>query len=234
MDNPVRTDAGFGALKFARTIAGSAIFPAIAFLGAGRLDWPCGWLYAALFVGVTVVGIVIVERANPGLMAARARGLRKDTKGFDKVFYALFIPLMVAYPLVAGLDAVRYSWAPLPWWAVWPGVLLLLVGSALTTWSMVVNRHAEGTVRIQRERGHAVVTSGPYRIVRHPIYVGTALGLLAVALVAGSAWAILPLILIVMLFVWRTAMEDRALRQELAGYEDYAKATPYRLVPGFW
>ena len=223
-----------GALKFVRTILGAAIFPAIAFLGAGRIDWPRGWLYAVLFVAATTVGIAIVERTNPGLMAARSRGIRKDTKGFDKVFYAFFLPLMVIYPLVAGLDAVRFSWAPLPAWTVWPGILLFLPGAAVNTWSLIVNPHAEGTVRIQSDRGHAAVTEGPYRFVRHPIYVGTLVGFPAVPLVMGSAWALVPFVLLVILFVWRTALEDRALQRELPGYADYAQVTRYRLVPGIW
>ena len=234
MNTSISAEAPFGVFKFIRTAAGSAVFPAIAFLGAGRLDWPRGWLYLVLFVAAAVTGTLIVDRANPGLLAARSRGMRKDTKGFDRVFYLFFIPLMVVYPLLAGLDAVRFSWAPLPAWTVWPGVILFLLGSALTTWALVVNRHAEGTVRIQSDRGHTVVSDGPYRTVRHPIYVGTIVGLPAVALVLGSAWAFAPLFLVVIAFVWRTALEDRALQKELAGYEDYAGATRYRLLPGIW
>jgi protein-S-isoprenylcysteine O-methyltransferase Ste14 len=234
MNDAPRAEAGLGVLKLARTIVGSAIFPAIAFVGAGTLAWPRGWIYAVLFVAAAVGGTQIVDRANPGLLAARQRGFRKDTKGFDKVFYIFFLPLMVIYPLLAGIDAVRFSWAPLPAWTVWPGALLFLAGSALTTWALVVNRHAEGTVRIQSDRGHTVVTDGPYAHVRHPIYIGTIVGLPAVALVLGSAWAFVPMVLVVIAFVWRTAMEDRALQKELPGYEDYAATTRYRLVPGIW
>jgi protein-S-isoprenylcysteine O-methyltransferase Ste14 len=234
MSNVVRAKAPLGLFKFIRTAVGSAVFPAIAFLGAGTLAWPRGWLYAVLFVAVALTGTRIVDRANPGLLAARSRGFRKDTKSFDRVFYAFFLPLMVIYPLLAGMDAVRFSWAPLPAWTVWPGVLLFLLGSTLTTWSLILNRHAEGTVRIQSDRGHTVVTGGPYRYVRHPIYVGTIVGLPALALVLGSAWALVPMAIVIVAFVWRTAMEDRALRKELAGYEDYAGITRYRLVPGLW
>jgi protein-S-isoprenylcysteine O-methyltransferase Ste14 len=234
MTDTPRAEAPLGALKMLRTIAGSAVFPAIAFLGAGRLDWPRGWIYAVLFVAFAFAGTQIVDRANPGLLKARSRGFRKDTKGFDRVFYVFFLPLMVIYPLLAGIDAVRFAWAPLPGWTMWPGVLLFLAGSAFTTWALVLNRHAEGTVRIQSDPDHVVITDGPYRIVRHPIYVGTMVGLPAVALVLGSAWALLPMALVVIAFVWRTALEDRTLRQELAGYEAYVGTTPYRLVPGIW
>lgn len=217
-----------------KSAVGSALFAALGFLGAGRLDWMRGWIYAAVFVGVSAAGALIVERANPGLLQARAKGLRKDTKPFDRAFYLMFLPLVLLYPLLAGLDAVRFSWAPLPWWTVYPGALCFLAGSALTAWTMIVNRYAETTVRIQDDRGHAVVSDGPYRIVRHPMYVGTVLGLPSGALILGSGWALVPMALIIVLFVWRTAREDLTLRRELTGYEDYAKRTRYRLLPGVW
>jgi protein-S-isoprenylcysteine O-methyltransferase Ste14 len=213
---------------------GSGFYVALAFLGAGSLDWNRGWLYAVVFVGVSVAGSLIVRFASPGLLEERAKGIRKDTKPFDRLFYALFLPVVLFYPFLAGLDAERFSWAPLPWWTIYPGVLCFLAGSLITTWTMVVNRHAETTVRIQSDRSHAVVTNGPYTVVRHPMYVGTLLGLPGAALMLGSGWALLPMALIMMLFVWRTAREDRALRQELAGYEDYAAITHHRLVPGLW
>jgi protein-S-isoprenylcysteine O-methyltransferase Ste14 len=228
------TSSGFSRIlaRLTRTAVGSAVYAAIAFLGAGRLDWMRGWLYAAVFIAVSVAGSLIIHCANPGLLEARAKGIRKDTKSFDRAFYAMFLPLVLIYPLLAGMDAVRFSWAPLPWWTVTPGALLFLVGSLLGAWAMVVNPHAETTVRIQAE--HAVVSKGPYRIVRHPMYVGTIMGFPGGALMLGSGWALLPMVLLMALFVWRTAREDRTLRRELAGYEDYAQRTRYRLLPGIW
>ncbi len=225
----------FGILvRLLKTAVGSAVYAGLAFIGAGRIDWTRGWVYAAVFVTVSVVGALIVQCANPGLLEARAKGIRKDTKAFDKTFYRMFLPLVLFYPLLAGMDGANFSWAPLPWWTVVPGALLFLIGSAFGTWAMVANAHAETTVRIQGERGHSVVTEGPYRIVRHPMYVGTVIGLPGTALMLGSGWALVAMALIVMLFVWRTAREDRALQRELTGYEDYVRRTRYRLVPGIW
>jgi len=220
--------------RLLRTTAGSAVYAAIAFVGAGRLDWPRGWIYGALFVAASVVGSFVVLLGNPGLLEARAKGFRQDTKPFDRVFYMMFLPLVLIYPLLAGIDAVRLSWLPLPWWTVYPGALLFLAGGAITTWTLVVNAYAESTVRIQADRGQTVITDGPYEIVRHPMYAGTIIGLPGGALILGSGWALAPMALIMILFVWRTALEDRALRRELAGYEDYARTTRYRLVPGVW
>jgi len=226
--------SGFPLSRLARSAFGSALYAASAFVGAGTLAWTRGWAYAALFVAVSVAGSLIVHRANPELLAARARGIRADTKPFDRLFYALFLPLVLPLPLLAGLDAERFGWLPLPGWTVAPGVGLFLIGSAITTWTMVANAHAESTVRIQHDRGHAVVSDGPYRIVRHPMYLGTLIGLPGAALILGSGWALLPTLLIIGLFVWRTAREDGALRHDLAGYAEYARRTRYRLLPGVW
>jgi protein-S-isoprenylcysteine O-methyltransferase Ste14 len=219
-------------LRLIKTAVGSTVYAALAFLGAGRLDWWRGGVFAAVFVGVSVVGTLIVQWRNPDLVEARAKGVRKDAKPFDKTFFLLFVPLTLLYPILAGLDASRFAWAPLPFWTTVAGILLFVAGSTLSTWTMMVNRHAETTVRIQD--GHAVITDGPYRIVRHPMYLGTLIGLPGTALMLGSAWALVPMALIALLFVWRTAREDHALRLELKGYEAYAETTRYHLLPYVW
>jgi protein-S-isoprenylcysteine O-methyltransferase Ste14 len=104
----------------------------------------------------------------------------------------------------------------------------------LIGWTLAVNRHAEATVRIQTDRGHTVVTSGPYQFVRHPMYTGAMVMYVATGLVLGSIWALALAGILVGLFLWRTVMEDRTLRRELDGYEEYAAQTRYRLVPGVW
>jgi protein-S-isoprenylcysteine O-methyltransferase Ste14 len=218
-------------IRLFKSLLGSAFYAALVFLGAGRLHWPRGWIFAGVFIGISVAGSLIVELANPGLLAARAKGMRKDTKPFDRTFYRLFLPLMLLYPLVAGLD-VRLAAAPLPDWTIWLGTALFVAGSALGAWTMIVNRYAESTVRIQSE--HKVITTGPYALVRHPMYLGTLIGLPATALIPGSAWALLPAALIAIAFVWRTAREDAVLHQELDGYDAYTARTRYRLVPGVW
>jgi protein-S-isoprenylcysteine O-methyltransferase Ste14 len=209
------------------------LWMAALFVCAGRLDWTRGWIAAAAYViSLTVAGL-LVQRSNPVLVKARAKWRRKDTKPFDKVFLALYLPLAFIQPAVAGLDA-RFGWSSIPFATVYPGIVLFIMAMILVTWTLSVNPHAESTVRIQSDRGHTVITSGPYRVVRHPFYVGAILMYPAIAFVLGSLWALATAALSVILLIWRTAMEDRTLRRELPGYEEYTAVARYRLVPGVW
>lgn len=204
------------------------------FVAAGRLDWIRGWIAVALWVvGMSTIGLVI-KRYNPGLLQERAKWRRKDTKPFDKIFLAIFMPLLIIQPAIAGLDAVRYRWSSVPFAFVYVGAILFALSVVLIAWVMAVNPYAESTVRIQADRGQTVVTSGPYRFVRHPMYAGMVPLYLAIPLVWGSVCALVLGAVIILLFIWRTAREDQTLRQELCGYEEYAAHTRYRLLPGVW
>lgn len=217
-----------------QVFATMAIWLTAVIASAGRIDWIRGWICAIAYSAGAVAAGVVVRRRNPGLLEARAKWRRKDTKPFDKIFLVIFLPLTLILPTVAGLDVVRFRWSAMPFATVYVGLILFAMAMALITWVMIVNPHAESTVRIQKDRGHRAVTSGPYRVVRHPMYVGVMLLYPAQALMFGSVWALVVSGVIAMLFVWRTAMEDRTLRRELPGYEEFTAATRYRLVPGVW
>jgi protein-S-isoprenylcysteine O-methyltransferase Ste14 len=109
-----------------------------------------------------------------------------------------------------------------------------VLGWALFMWAMGANAFFSEAVRIQEERGHTVVTDGPYRYVRHPGYVGAILALFATPLLLGSLWALIPAGLATIGYVVRTALEDKTLQEELDGYTEYAQQTRYRLLPGVW
>lgn len=220
--------------RLMKTISSPALWIGALFGGAGRLDWTRGWICFALYaVGMSAVGL-IAGRANASLMEARAKWRHQGTKRFDRVFLRALLPLVFIQPAVAGLDAVRFRWSSMPFGLVYVGAAVFTLAMALIAWTLAVNRFAETTVRIQTDRGHTVVMSGPYRIVRHPMYVGAILMYLATALVLGSMWALALTGVIIVLFVWRTALEDQTLRRELAGYEEFAARTRYRLLPGLW
>ncbi|MDF1563187.1 MAG: isoprenylcysteine carboxylmethyltransferase family protein [Deltaproteobacteria bacterium] len=203
------------------------------FLAAGTLSWRRVWWYAALSLVLLLVNFVWVMPRNPEVIAERGR-LHEGTKGFDKVFTVVFSLALLAAPVVAGLDAVRFGWSVLS--EGWAGVGLVVValGNLPITWAMGENPHLETTVRIQEERAHRVIDTGPYRLVRHPMYTGILLQQLAVPLVCGSLWAYLPAGLIVGALVVRTALEDRTLQAELPGYREFTTRTRYRLLPGLW
>jgi protein-S-isoprenylcysteine O-methyltransferase Ste14 len=204
------------------------------FLSAGRLDWMAGWVYVATFVASSGIDQFAAARRSPGLSEARGKWRRADTKPFDRIFLRLYLPLTIMQLVVSGLDAVRFRWSAMPVAATCAGVAMFAVSSAIVAWAMAVNRFAETTVRIQADRGHTVVKNGPYQFCRHPMYVGFILKFLGTSLILRSVWGLAIGAVIAGLFTWRTAMEDRTLRRELAGYEEFTRQTRYRLAPGVW
>ncbi len=204
-------------------------------LGARRLDWTRGWIAVGLALAVFGAIAAIVHRANPGLMTARSKLRRSDTKPFDKWLVPAIMVLGLGQYAVAGAEAGCAGCESLPFTWLYPGAALYVAGALIVGWVMVVNRHAETTVRIQTDRGHTVVTRGPYRFVRHPMYSGTLLMYLGIPLILGAlGWTAAISVVVIALFILRTALEDRTLRRELAGYEQYTTLTRYRLVPGLW
>jgi protein-S-isoprenylcysteine O-methyltransferase Ste14 len=211
------------------------LLAAILFLSSGRLNWWFAWAYLVVFVlGVSVNSFVLL-RTNPELIAERARQFTPETKKWDRILATLWSLLsMVVSLLVAGLD-LRFGWSPqLPLTIQLAAMLFHMFGSAFAGWALVSNAFFAGTVRVQTERGHAVASTGPYRIVRHPGYAGWILSGLATPLMLGSLWALVPGTLGQGALVLRTALEDQTLREELPGYEDYARRVHHRLVPGIW
>lgn len=201
------------------------------FSAAGTVHWPTGWA----FLAVVVVGLFLhrayVAARNPALLERRDR-IGAGTKPWDVAWLLVFWPLMLAAPVVAGLDTVRLGHRPLAAWLVPLGALLFASGMGLSALAMVANPYFEGTARIQP--GQRVVDAGPYQRVRHPGYAGLALWALASPLLLRSARAFVPGVAAVAWVVVRTALEDRMLRRELAGYPYYVRRVRWRLVPSLW
>jgi protein-S-isoprenylcysteine O-methyltransferase Ste14 len=216
-----------------RETMGVVMLALFLFLSAGRWDWIMGWaLVAITALWVIATGLVVIPR-YPELLAERL-GPRKGGKPWDTAIMGLVGLGTIARCIVAGLD-VRYGWTTdMPFALQVIGLVIAALGYALVVWATGSNAFFSLTVRIQKERGHAVATGGPYRFVRHPSYVGGILFELAAPIMLGSWWALIPGGLNAMLFVVRTALEDRALLQELDGYTAYAEQTRYRLLPGVW
>jgi protein-S-isoprenylcysteine O-methyltransferase Ste14 len=210
------------------------IWAGLLFWSAGTVKWVRGWIHLGLWVVTLLVNFFILLKRNPTLLAIRTKMQRFELK-FDILLMLLIMtPAVVAVPIVAGLDAVRYQLLPIPFWAVFPAVLLHITGDALMLWAMVVNPFMEKAIRIQTERGHHVITTGPYAIVRHPMYAGFILLFLGVPLMLGSGWAFVPVSVVLAALIVRTVFEDSILQKKLPGYEAYMKKTCYRLLPGIW
>ena len=223
-----------GAKRLLQISAAIAWWTAALFTSAGRLDWLRGWISVVFWSMGMAAFILLVSRYNPTLLAARQKWRHKGTKSFDKVFLATCLPLMIAQPVLGGLDAVRFHWSSMPFGFVYPGSILFILGMGVVAWAMVVNPFAEGTVRIQTDRGQCVIDVGPYRTVRHPMYAGVILMYLGPPLIWGSVWALALGGVIAIGLTCRTVLEDRTLRRELSGYEQYAARTRFRLLPGIW
>lgn len=209
------------------------ILTAILLAAAGRWDWLMGWVYMAMYGALAAVAVLVVP-LDTGLVEERTR-MHEGVKEWDKWLAgigSLFYPLAIL--IVAGLDA-RFGWSPrLPLWVQIAGLGVAAAGSLFSTWASAVNRFYSRFVRIQTERGHVVITDGPYRIIRQPGYLGQILFSLASPPALGSLWALIPAGLFAALLVVRTALEDRTLQDELAGYQEYARRVRRRLLPFVW
>ncbi len=210
-----------------------AFFAVLLFLASGTVDWLRGW--------VTIATMFIAEACTLCLLAffssntLNQRGSsHADVKRFDMVFAILWLFSGIVTAVVAGFDAVRFGWSVLPWSWFYVGVAVLTCATAFGTWAMLENEHFEQFVRVQHDRRHRVVTTGPYRFVRHPGYVAAIGGGLSVPLMFGSIWTFVPVLLVASLFVVRTKLEDETLLEELTGYGEYAARVRFRLVPFVW
>jgi protein-S-isoprenylcysteine O-methyltransferase Ste14 len=217
-----------------KQIMGLAIVAGLLFAAAGRLDWANGWLYLAILGGGFLLTAFILIPTQPDLIAERS-GLKKGTKKWDILLVSLMaIYMPMTLYVIAGLDA-RYGWSPPISFTVQLIAAGIAIGGYLfTIWAMSANRFFAATVRIQEDRNHTVTTGGPYRFVRHPGYVGILALYLPSPLILGSLWAFIPAVLILVVTIIRTTLEDRTLQNELDGYREYAARVRYRLLPEIW
>lgn len=206
---------------------------ALVFGPVGRLDWFPGWRFIAFLVIVYGVAALALARVNPVIFRARSR-FQPGAERWDLALLAFMLPAMLLEIPLATLDAGRMMWSPAPPAVVASGYALLGVGIALAAWAQAVNRFFEPGVRLQRERGQRVISTGPYAIVRHPGYVGAFMVFAGLALALGSFWALVPAGIASAILVVRTAWEDALLRAGLDGYATYAQRVRYRLLPGVW
>ena len=224
MNPVVRRFAQIGVLILVQALA--------LFLSVGRWNWTEGWAYLGLYLAFIALNAVLILPKGTALIEERGR--TEIPHGWDRVVGVFIAVCGPAILIVAGLDE-RLGWAPALGFGMQAGAFgLMALGDLLFAWAMSTNQFFSAVVRIQSERGHVVVSGGPYRFVRHPGYVGMLLSSLATPLMLGSLWGLIPAVVLAGVMVYRTAREDATLRDELAGYVDYTQRVKYRLLPGIW
>ncbi len=199
------------------------------FAGAGRWDLPFAWAYFAVLISAMVVIMLVADK---DLLRERAK---PPAGGVDRGLRFIAMPFFLAHLLVAGLDVGRYHWSGQLSVGVQIGALIALALSlVLSGWAMRVNRFYSPVVRIQSERGHHVITAGPYAWIRHPGYTGALVMIIVGGPALGSWWSGLVLVPMLVLILRRVVIEDRYLHENLPGYAAYATRVRYRLAPCIW
>jgi len=207
---------------------------AILFAAAGTINWINGWVYFGLACLSQLVSTVIFAKINPQMLNARGSVVKEGTKGFDRAWVALYPVITLVNLVIIGFDAVRFHWSSMPIWLSILGLVLFIPAFLIATWAMAVNKFFEWTVRIQVDRGQYVCKDGPYRFIRHPGYTGLIISVLVYPLILGSCWGLVLSVILALVIIARTALEDRTLQRELPGYREYAGIVRYRLFPTIW
>jgi len=209
------------------------IMGSILFVSAGRLDWWEAWVFLIIYFFIALVSAVWMLRTNSDLVQERNRP-GQNVKPWDNLLVGINLLLTLALFVVIGLDAGRQGWSKVSLVVKAIGLLGFLPAFGLPLWASKTNAYLSSRVHIQQERGHAVVAVGPYRYVRHPMYVGMIFYDVSVPLLLGSWWGLAVSVTMIVMVIVRTALEDRTLQRELSGYREYSQQVRYRLLPRVW
>ena len=211
------------------------VMPLLPMLISGAWDWWEAWAYAILSVLGFIISRGLASRRHPDILDERARSMGlQGAKPWDKILAPVVALGSFLILIVAGVDKLNGWTAPYSITAKVASVIVIVLGYVLGTWALIENKFFSGVVRIQSDRGHRVVTTGPYRFVRHPGYAGALWTYLAMPILLDSLWAFIPALLLVFALVLRTSLEDQTLQAELPGYKEFTQKTRYRLFPGIW
>jgi protein-S-isoprenylcysteine O-methyltransferase Ste14 len=209
------------------------VFIALAlFLPAGTIFWLQGWIYLILMITFSTSFITYLTKKDPELLKARAK--TKTTESWDKKIGMIGTPFFILMYILPGFEAVRFKWSNLPFYISIIGYIGMIIAVIIFSLVSRENTYLSRVVEIQEERGHKVITTGPYRIVRHPMYFSVIILYISHCLALGSLFALIPCAIIIITIVLRTIHEDKMLHEQLEGYKEYAQKTRYKLIPGIW
>lgn len=211
------------------------VFPLLPILISGDWAWLEAWIYALISAVGFVISRGLAAKRHPDILEERARSMElEDVKSWDRILAPVVALGGLVILVVAGLDHL-FNWtSPFPLAVKLLAIIIIILGYILGSWALLENRFFSGVVRIQKDRGQYVVSSGPYRFMRHPGYAGALWAHVATPLLLDSVWAFIPAFLLVCVLVLRTALEDKTLQAELPGYREFTQKTRYRLFPGIW
>ncbi len=221
-------------LLVGQTVGLFILFALALFLPAGTLTWITGWIYLALFFGFFIGVNIWLYNYNPGLLQERMSISRPNQKKWDKVIFPLLLTLPFAWLVFISLDSVRYRWSPVTIWLQIVGCALLLCSFYLFFLTFRENSYLSTVVRVQKERGHKVVSTGPYHFVRHPMYSGFLFFMVGTPLLLGSWYGVLLGLAFMLVLARRAVLEEHTLQKELDGYTQYMTQVKYRLIPYIW
>jgi protein-S-isoprenylcysteine O-methyltransferase Ste14 len=209
------------------------IFTVILFVCAGRINYTQGWIFLSANVLTTLMNFFTI-RKNSELINERSN-LGEGVKSWDKLLLGLSAVIYLIIIVIAGLDSGRFLWTTnFSWIISISGVAIMIIGQIIFLTARSQNKFFSSVMRIQKERGHVVCNTGLYKTVRHPGYSGMILSLIGLPLITTSIWSTIPTLIAIILLLIRTSLEDKTLKIELDGYDEYSKKTRYKLIPLIW
>jgi protein-S-isoprenylcysteine O-methyltransferase Ste14 len=228
------TEAKLLGVLITRTTVWLGLMGVVLFLAAGNWTWPQGWAFLAIFVLGSIGFSLWLMRRDPALLASRLTLNQKGTAGWDRIFLIVFILIWFVWLAVMALDARRWQFSHMPLWLNAVGGVLIVLGFLATMPVFLANSFAAPVVRVQEERGQRVIDTGPYAVVRHPMYAAAMLYLAGMPFLLGSWIGLLFVPVYIAGVAPRAVAEERLLARDLSGYVDYMKRVRWRLIPGVW
>ncbi|MDR6662777.1 protein-S-isoprenylcysteine O-methyltransferase Ste14 [Tardiphaga robiniae] len=217
-----------------RTLVWFGVIGAVLFTAAGTLQWPAAWSFLLFMILLGLGGGLWLIQIDPALFEERMRPVvQQGQPTADRVFMVAFFTVALVWLIVAGLDQ-RFGLSQMTVGVQVAGTALAITGMAISFWVLRENSFAAPVIKLQRDRGQHVIDTGPYHLVRHPMYSGAILFFLGTSLWLGSWWSAALTLIMAVLLAWRTTAEEHTLRDGLSGYTDYTTRVRYRLCPGLW
>ena len=209
------------------------IFPAILFFMSGDWRWAEGWIFSIIFCSLSYATVIYLYVKDPALLNERfGAPIQKNQKSWDKILLSSFLFGFLVWFAIMPLDAKRFGWSPeFPVWIKIVGILSSISAFILLFGAMKENTFAAPVVKMQKERSQKVISTGLYRIVRHPMYSGGTLLFIGAPLLLSSIYGLAMGLLLIILIAGRSVGEEEMLRQELDGYDEYMKKVRWRLIP---